>query len=162
MTNKNSTNMSETERTTCPLCGRKLGLFNMSFNKIEGRRICGNCSLKLSKALPGRFSYKDLTTLEAIDHIRNYDMNFSNRTVVRTQTATPQSEPKTPKKALCPKCHSKNITPIGQKRKNFAAGRAVVGSTLVNPVVGIGVGLLGKSSKKVQFYCQDCGHQFMR
>lgn len=160
MTNKKM-NMLEIERTTCPICSRKLTIFNSSLNKVEGRRICGSCSGKLSRALPGRLSYKDMTTLEAIDCIRNYDMDFSKRNAVSSQPSEPKPQ-KIPRRAQCPKCHGTNIVPIGQKHKNFATGRAVVGSTLINPVVGIGVGLLGKSSKKVQFYCQDCGKQFMR
>ena len=144
-----------TRSKTCPLCSRVVNISNASFNKLEGRRVCASCSKKLNAVYPNRFSFKGVTIDEAKKAIKTY--------IQPNYTPTPaQTEPKPPKKACCPKCHSQNIEPIGHKHKNFATGRAVAGSALINPVVGIGVGLLGKTEKKVEFYCNDCGKVFKR
>ena len=154
------------ESKICPLCSRVVNISNASFNKLEGRRLCSNCSMRLNAVYPTRFSFKGISIEEAKKAMREYakPKEYEPKTTSYTQQAVVQEKntTKIPKKACCPKCHSQNIVPVGHKHKNFATGRAVVGSTLLNPVVGIGVGLLGKTEHKMEFYCSDCGHQFKR
>lgn len=69
-------------------------------------------------------------------------------------------------KIRCPKwtCGSANVIPITAK-KNFKAGKGlvggIIGASIAGPVgglVGAGTGFNGK--KKIKFVCQDCGHVF--
>lgn len=151
--------MANTTSNTCPLCGRVLKWSNMSLNKLEGQRVCGSCSEKLSKAFPGRFSFKGVTIDQAKRQIHTYSENMKNYTPEPEQ---PKAA-KVPRKAQCPKCHSTDIEPIGQKRKSFSMGKAAVGGALtLNPGVGIVTGMFGGNSKKVQFYCRNCGKIFKR
>lgn len=153
--------LSETEKKTCPLCGRVLKWTNISLNKLEDRRICSSCSMDISKAFPGRFSYKGITIAKAKDYIRHYKQQTSEGTTTQVHTVS-ASTPKVPKKAQCPKCHGSNIEPIGQKQKSFSVGKAAVGGALFNPAVGLVTGMMGGNSKKIQFYCHDCGNVFKR
>lgn len=150
--------MANTASNTCPLCGRVLKWSNVSLNKLEGKRVCGSCSEKLSKAFPGRFSYKDVSIAQAKKQINAYAENMQN------YTPTPeQPKPaKIPKKAQCPKCHSTDIEPIGQKQKSFSVGKAAVGGVVFTPAIGLVTGMMGGKSKKVQFYCRNCGKIFNR
>lgn len=144
----------KTTSKTCPLCSRVVNLSNASFNKLEGRRVCASCSTKLNAAFPNRFSFKGVTIDEAKNAIKNH--------VQPSFTATPiQSEPKPPKKACCPKCHSQNIVPMGHKHKNISVGKAAGGAVLFGGI-GLAAGFLGKTEKKVEFYCNDCGKVFKR
>ncbi len=150
--------MTNTGSDACPLCGRVLKWSNASLNKLEGKRICGSCSEKLSKAFPGRFSFKDISIAQAKEQIQAYSENMQN------YTPAPQ-EPKpvkVPKKAQCPKCHSTDIEPIGQKQKSFSVGKAAVGSVVFTPAIGLLTGMMGGKSKKVKFYCRNCGKIFSR
>lgn len=142
-----------TKSKTCPLCSRVVNISNASFNKLEGRRVCSSCSTKLNAVYPNRFSFKGVTIEEAKKAIKTYTQpNY---------TPTPVSEPKVPKKALCPKCHSQNIVPMGHKRKNISVGKAAGGAMLFGGI-GLAAGFIGKTDKKVEFYCQDCGNIFKR
>ena len=137
---------------TCPLCSRVVTMSNASFNKLEGRRVCSDCAKKLNAVYPNKFSFKGVTIEEAKKAIKTY--------IQPNYTPTPV-EPKAPKKACCPKCGSQNITPMGHKRKNISVGKAVGGAALFGGV-GLAAGFLGKTDKKVEFYCSDCGHTFRR
>lgn len=150
--------MANTASNTCPLCGRVLKWSNVSLNKLEGQRVCGSCSEKLSKAFPGRFSFKDISVAQAKKQIQTYSENMQNYTPTPDQ---PKPE-KVSKKAQCPKCHSTDIEPIGQKRKSFSMGKAAVGGVLFTPAAGIVTGMMGGNSKKIQFYCRNCGKVFKR
>lgn len=141
-----------TTSKTCPLCSRVVNLSNASFNKLEGRRVCASCSTKLNAAYPNRFSFKGVTIEEAKNAIKNH--------IQPNYTPTP-IEPKAPKKACCPKCHSQNIVPMGHKRKNISVGKAAGGAVLFGGI-GLAAGFLGKTEKKVEFYCNDCGKVFKR
>lgn len=155
----NLDNLTETQRITCPLCGRVLKWSNISLNKLEGRRVCGSCSGKLTKVFPGKFSFKDVSIAEAEKRIKIYNDNMRDYIPPAEQ---PKAQ-KIPKKAQCPKCHSTDIEPIGQKQKSFSVGKAAVGGALtLNPGVGIVTGMFGGNSKKVQFYCHNCGKIFKR
>lgn len=158
MEKKNTDNLTDMQQKTCPLCGCVLKWSNTSLNKLEGRRVCGDCSLKLHNAFPDRLSYKDVTIAQAQKQIQTYNENMKNYVPA-------VEEPKAkriPRKAKCPKCHGTNIEPIGQKQKNFSVGKAVVGSAVVNPGIGLVTGMFGGSSRKIQFYCHDCGKIFKR
>ena len=137
---------------TCPLCSRVVGMANASFIKLEGRRVCGECARKLNAVYPGKLSYKGVTIAEAKKAIKTY--------IQPNATPTP-TESSAPKSACCPKCHSSNIVPMGHKRKNISVGKAVGGAALFGGV-GLAAGFLGKTEKKVEFYCNDCGHVFKR
>lgn len=151
--------MANTTSNTCPLCGRVLKWSNISLNKLEGQRVCGSCSEKLSKAFPGRFSFKGVTIEHAKKQIQTYNENMANYTPTPEQ---PKVQ-KVSKKAQCPKCHSTDIEPIGQKQKSFSVGKAAVGGALtMNPGVGLVTGMFGGNSRKVQFYCHNCGKIFKR
>ena len=139
----------------CPLCGATMGLFNSSLVKLEGKRLCSKCATDLAKVYPGRFSYKDVTLQQASDRIARIDK--CERHIVPSSI-----EPEVPKRAQCPHCHSTNIVPMGQKQKNYSLGKAAAGAVLFTPAVGALVGFTGSSSRKHEFYCQDCGEIFKR
>lgn len=137
---------------TCPLCSRVVGIMNASFIKLEGRRVCSHCSTKLNAAFPSKLSFKNVSIEEAKKALKTY--------VQPNYTPTPV-EPKAPKSACCPKCHSQNIVPMGHKHKNISVGKAAGGAVLFGGV-GLAAGFLGKTEKKVEFYCNDCGKVFKR
>lgn len=64
-------------------------------------------------------------------------------------------------KVKCPKCKSTNLQVITDGKKNFSGGKALAAGVLINPVVGIGFGLLGKKGKP-EFFCGDCGKRFKK
>ena len=45
--------------------------------------------------------------------------------------------------------------------KNISLGKAIGGATLFGGI-GLAAGFLGKSEKKVEFYCRNCGKTFKR
>ena len=62
------------------------------------------------------------------------------------------------KEVKCPKCGSRNIQVLGEKKKGFSAGKAVGGA----PLTG-GIGLLaGFAGKKGEYdvFCSDFGNRF--
>ena len=58
----------------------------------------------------------------------------------------------------CPKCHGTNIQIMGNDRKGFSVGKAVVGGLLTGGV-GLLAGFAGKKGK-YDCYCNDCGKRF--
>ena len=59
-------------------------------------------------------------------------------------------------KVTCPQCGSDQIT--AQKR-GYKVGRSLAASMTVLPVVGLGLGLIGR--KKIQVTCINCGNSWM-
>ncbi|WP_367365894.1 hypothetical protein [Pediococcus parvulus] len=59
----------------------------------------------------------------------------------------------------CPRCKSKNIQAVGNHRKGFSVGKAVLGGVLVGGV-GTLAGFVGKKGKKIDMICMDCGKKF--
>lgn len=55
----------------------------------------------------------------------------------------------------CPKCKG---TQISANKKGFGLGKAVAGTVLLNPLIGIGAGMVGKN--KIYLSCMHCGHQW--
>ncbi|MDO4979148.1 MAG: hypothetical protein Q4E47_03290 [Candidatus Saccharibacteria bacterium] len=151
--------MSETlhQDNLCPFCDDELSSKNSSFLRIEGRKICRECSQKLSKTMPGRYPYRGATLEEAYRRIEHYVAPQEQYHATGSASTTTIS-----KKNTCPKCHSVNISPIGQKSKSFSVGKAAVGAMVFSPLVGVATGMMGGCSKKVQFYCHDCGKIFNR
>ncbi|MDV7719027.1 hypothetical protein GA840_04080 [Pediococcus ethanolidurans] len=66
------------------------------------------------------------------------------------------NEAKAPK---CPKCGSKNLQIVGNHRKGFSVGKAVVGGALTGGV-GTLAGFAGKKGKKTDMICMNCGKTF--
>ena len=64
-------------------------------------------------------------------------------------------------KIKCPKCRSTNVQPLGVHKKGFSVGKAVGGTILVGGVGSL-AGFAGKSSKKTDFVCMNCGKQFKK
>lgn len=62
------------------------------------------------------------------------------------------------KKLKCPKCKSINIQTLGNDRKAFSAGKAVVDAVLTGGI-GVLAGFTGKKGK-YEVFCADCGHRF--
>jgi len=62
------------------------------------------------------------------------------------------------KNVKCPKCKSLNVEIMGEKKKGFSVGKAVVGNVLV-PGFGTAAGFIGKKGK-YDFFCSDCGHRY--
>lgn len=62
----------------------------------------------------------------------------------------------------CPKCKSTNVQAVGQHKKGFSVGKAVVGTVLTGGLGAVGVlaGFAGKKTKKIDMICMDCGKQF--
>ena len=58
----------------------------------------------------------------------------------------------------CPKCHGTNIQIMGNDRKGFSVGKAVVGGLLTGGI-GLLAGFAGKKGK-YDCYCNDCGKRF--
>ncbi len=60
----------------------------------------------------------------------------------------------------CPKCGSTNLSILGQHKKSFSVGKAVVGGVLTGGV-GTLAGFAGKKTKKVDYVCNNCGTTFI-
>lgn len=58
----------------------------------------------------------------------------------------------------CPKCKSTNIQVLGNDRKGFSVGKAIVGGALTCGV-GVLAGFAGKKGK-YEVFCADCGHRW--
>lgn len=63
------------------------------------------------------------------------------------------------KQVKCPKCRSVNIQVMGSTKKGFSVSKAAVGALFINPLVGLGAGLIGNKGK-YDVFCGDCGHRF--
>lgn len=61
-------------------------------------------------------------------------------------------------KMVCPKCKSTNIQVMGNNKKGFSVGKAVVGGLLTGGI-GTLAGFAGKKGK-YDVFCMDCGHRF--
>ncbi|ALJ24022.1 hypothetical protein AO203_09705 [Lactobacillus gallinarum] len=59
----------------------------------------------------------------------------------------------------CPKCKSTNVQAVGQHKKGFSLGKAVVGSVLTGGI-GVLAGFAGKKTKKIDMICMNCGNKF--
>lgn len=59
---------------------------------------------------------------------------------------------------VCPKCKSTNIQVMGNNKKGFSVGKAVVGGLLTGGI-GTLAGFAGKKGK-YDVFCMDCGHRF--
>ena len=59
----------------------------------------------------------------------------------------------------CPKCKSTNVQAVGQHKKEFSVGKAVIGGVLTGGV-GVLAGFAGKKTKKIDMICMNCGKQF--
>lgn len=59
----------------------------------------------------------------------------------------------------CPKCKSTNVQAVGQHKKGFSVGKAVIGGVLTGGIGAI-AGFAGKKTKKVDMICMNCGKQF--
>ena len=55
----------------------------------------------------------------------------------------------------CPKCGS---TQLSANKKGFSLGKAVAGGIILNPVLGVATGMIGKD--KIIVTCINCGSQF--
>lgn len=62
------------------------------------------------------------------------------------------------KQIKCPRCKSFNVVPMGQQRKGFSLGKALLGSVMVTGV-GALAGFAGKNGKH-EWLCQDCHRVF--
>jgi len=61
----------------------------------------------------------------------------------------------------CPKCGSTNLQIVGNHRKGFSVGKALVGGVLTAGTgVGVLAGFAGKKSKKIDMICMNCGKKF--
>lgn len=61
-------------------------------------------------------------------------------------------------KMKCPKCKGINIQVLGNDKKSFSMGKAVVGAALTGGI-GALAGFAGKKGK-YDVFCTDCGHRF--
>jgi hypothetical protein len=59
-------------------------------------------------------------------------------------------------RVICPKCNSDQIA--AQKR-GYKLGRSLAASMTVLPVVGLGLGLIGRN--KIEVTCLACGHRWV-
>lgn len=59
----------------------------------------------------------------------------------------------------CPKCKSINVQLMGQNKKGFSIGKAVVGGLITPFGIGTMAGFLGKKGK-YDVFCADCGNRF--
>ncbi|GAA3629283.1 hypothetical protein GCM10022297_05030 [Lactobacillus hamsteri] len=59
----------------------------------------------------------------------------------------------------CPRCKSEDFTILGQHKKGFSVGKAVVGTALTGGVGSL-AGFAGKKSKKLDIICNKCGRQY--
>lgn len=85
------------------------------------------------------------------------------KTRAEIQATAPTTEAKPiPKRACCPHCGSNQIVPMGHKHKNYSLGKVAGASLIFNPAIGLAAGFLGKTEKRVEFYCQNCGKVFKR
>jgi len=63
-------------------------------------------------------------------------------------------------KTLCPSCHASGWKPVGDSRQTFSKGKAVAGTILAGPLVGVAGGLIGNKTKI--WHCNKCGYQESR
>ena len=59
----------------------------------------------------------------------------------------------------CPRCNSIRIQVLGQGRKGFSLGKAIVGGILTGRLSGMLVGFAGKQGK-YDVFCCDCGCRY--
>lgn len=64
------------------------------------------------------------------------------------------------KQIVCPYCKSKDVNFMGNDRKSFSVGKAVVGGVLTGGI-GALVGFTGKKGKN-EFMCNSCNRIFKR
>ena len=62
------------------------------------------------------------------------------------------------KEVKCPKCGSRNIQVLGEKKKGFSAGKAVGGAPLTGGI-GLFAGFAGKKGE-YDVFCSDFGNHF--
>lgn len=62
------------------------------------------------------------------------------------------------KSMKCPKCKGTNIQVLGQQKKGFSVGKAVVGGALTGGI-GLLAGFAGKKGK-YEVFCGDCGYRW--
>ena len=161
---KKETRPAETNNklNTCPLCSKKLNFLNKSF-KVGGQWICNECAPEATAILgQGRWSYKNVSIEKLKKDIKNLRKQREKAALSEPKTygSAPDFEI-TPKKACCPKCHSQAIMPMGHKHKNVSLGKAAAG-VMIFGGIGVAAGMLGKTEKKVEFYCTNCGNVFKR
>ena len=58
----------------------------------------------------------------------------------------------------CPKCKGHNIQTLSDNKKQFSAGKAIVGGVLTGGI-GLLAGFAGGKGK-YEVFCGDCGHRW--
>ncbi len=58
----------------------------------------------------------------------------------------------------CPKCKSKDVVFLNNKKKGFSVGKAIAGGVLTGGI-GALAGFVGKKGKD-RWHCQNCGNTF--
>lgn len=94
-------------------------------------------------------------TTNGQDKIDNQE-NMQSSSVDQQEGPTKKQLKKIPH---CPKCKSTNVQVIGNHRKGFSVGKAVVGGVLTGGV-GTLAGFAGKKGKKTDMICMNCGKKF--
>lgn len=136
----------------CPLCDSKFGFLNKQYFLDDGNVICTKCvnflglwykpDEKKHKATP--FEVLKVRYEERIDEKNEVEIVEEQKPVI--------------KKIICPTCNNSDLTFIGNDRKQFSVGKAVVGTALTGGVGSL-AGFAGKKGKN-QWHCKECGAVF--
>lgn len=140
----------------CLDCARRLGI-EKPFNEIK---LLNDMSIETANSILNG----DRKLVEVVaEHDRVLTQN-AVRNLQEQSKKVDDHEKKLEKKQQakaphCPRCGSKNLQVLGNHRKAFSVGKAVVGGALTGGI-GTLAGFAGKKSKKVDVICMNCGKKF--
>lgn len=124
----------------------------------------------------GKFGYSNPEAQKYVNQVRKLEkldepypeswgtFNQEQKAVKEQAKAGKEVKRQDDKQLTCSHCGSHNLTFIGDNSKKFSGGKAVGGAVVAGALTG-GIGLLvggalgfaGKSGKKNQFICNNCG-----
>lgn len=94
------------------------------------------------------------------DYIAEHDRMLTQATVQKLKDESAEKHQQESLNAPhCPKCGSKSLQVVGNHRKAFSVGKAIVGGALTGGI-GTLAGFAGKKGKKVDVICMNCGKKF--
>jgi Zn finger protein HypA/HybF involved in hydrogenase expression len=161
----------------CLYCGKKLGVFSTKAMTRDGFYLCKTDMDKLFDVakLPTnvqKFWIRKHKSQEIFDilssgkqvdgHVAASELNLhaiEQSKAIKEKKKQLQEQRIEAHRPRCPKCGSTDLSILGQHKKGFSVGKAVVGGVLTGGV-GTLAGFAGKKTKKVDYVCNNCGTTF--
>lgn len=165
----------------CSIDGSMVGFFSRV--KLKDGVICTECAKRVGFDDPLKMTTQKILNSMTVDivndilkgdltldnYITEYDKLLTQATVQKLKNDSDQRENSERKEQIkeeakaphCPKCGSKNLQIVGNHKKGFSVGKALVGGVLTAGTgVGVLAGFAGKKGKKVDMICMNCGKKF--